>query len=646
MKARILIIDDDELVRSSLALEAEEEGYRVAVASTGEEALELGGKQSFDLVVCDIRMPGKNGLEVIEELKPLLPNVRFIVITGYASADTPVKALKLRVDDYLLKPFDGEVFLQSVRSVLERPSQSEEFETQVPQQQDDLLRILQRVTERAPLRLAHAERVATEASRRGFSPRKIRQIYLAGLLYETPVSDLDSFPGLHRIRGILRHKESLEALLLKETAHAEVAEESDNFTLPDDSSIPKNNILRLARKHRLLGHFELAQGLYEQILRQAHNDPELEGVVKLEQGETYLSAGRKQKARELGESLRETARESRLPLLSARATLLLARLSDQPEESLLEAFHTFQMWEAQAETACAALLLAAAGNEEGLSWHTLPGAERAKQLFGEKARYLRPAETTKVAEKPELVIRLFGPFRVEHKGVPLPNEAWASRKDRLLLTYLAGHPGRILTEEELLLQFWPKGGDRSRHSLHNSVSQIRRMLSSAIELPGKELVVRQNDGYRLGEELQVDLALFQEDLSQGSRAGLSGDWEKALFHLQRAERLVEGELLEGDYQEWTFPLREEVQRELTECWEMLANYFEKRNKSEVARGYWEKILGLDSCFEPAYESLFNHLRRSGQISELHRLYKRAENAFRTELDLDLPSHLRDFLSEI
>ena len=107
----ILVVDDDELVRASLELEAEDAGFRVATAANGPAALELARYNRFDLVVCDIRMPGMDGLEVIEHLKKSQPQAGCIVITGYASPDTPVRALKMRVDDYLLKPFDGPTFL-------------------------------------------------------------------------------------------------------------------------------------------------------------------------------------------------------------------------------------------------------------------------------------------------------------------------------------------------------------------------------------------------------------------------------------------------------------------------------------------------------------------------------------------------------
>ena len=80
MSECVLVIDDDELVRASLELEALDAGYRVACADSGAEALKLARLNHFDAVVCDIRMPGMNGLEVIEHLKRLQPYIRTVVI--------------------------------------------------------------------------------------------------------------------------------------------------------------------------------------------------------------------------------------------------------------------------------------------------------------------------------------------------------------------------------------------------------------------------------------------------------------------------------------------------------------------------------------------------------------------------------------
>lgn len=113
----ILLVDDDELVRQSLEMLLTHEGFAVRSASGGRQALELARLQLFDLVVCDVRMPDMDGLETVAALREHLPEAHFMLVTGFASEDAPVEALRLKVDDYLRKPFDLSHFLGRVRQL-------------------------------------------------------------------------------------------------------------------------------------------------------------------------------------------------------------------------------------------------------------------------------------------------------------------------------------------------------------------------------------------------------------------------------------------------------------------------------------------------------------------------------------------------
>ncbi len=116
----ILLVDDDETLRLSLTMLLENEGYTVAAAESGERALDLAREHYYDLVLCDVRMPGMDGIEAVGHLKDSIADAYFIVMTGYASEEAPVEALRLGVNDYLNKPFDLPLFLEKVRSVARR----------------------------------------------------------------------------------------------------------------------------------------------------------------------------------------------------------------------------------------------------------------------------------------------------------------------------------------------------------------------------------------------------------------------------------------------------------------------------------------------------------------------------------------------
>lgn len=120
MQKKILVVDDDPLVLKSLQNLLTHEGYEVTGAKNGREAEAPLKTGAFHLIICDIRMPGQNGIRVIKNLKEICQKERreeipFMFITGYASEEAPIDAIKLGAKDYLLKPFDLDELLKSVR---------------------------------------------------------------------------------------------------------------------------------------------------------------------------------------------------------------------------------------------------------------------------------------------------------------------------------------------------------------------------------------------------------------------------------------------------------------------------------------------------------------------------------------------------
>lgn len=112
-------MDDDPLVLKSIHNLLLREGYAVDCAKTAGEALEKFQSKTFQLILCDIRMPGEDGITAIQKLreteKSAEAQVPCIFITGYASEEAPIEAIKLGAKDYLLKPFDLDELLASVR---------------------------------------------------------------------------------------------------------------------------------------------------------------------------------------------------------------------------------------------------------------------------------------------------------------------------------------------------------------------------------------------------------------------------------------------------------------------------------------------------------------------------------------------------
>lgn len=121
--AKILVIEDDVNMNEVLVTTLEGSGHELESAYNGPQAIEMCKENQYDLVISDVRLPGMDGVETLEQVRKVQPRVRYIIITGYASTDTPVRAIRQRVDDYLFKPFSLKYLMDSVEKVLTSPAE-------------------------------------------------------------------------------------------------------------------------------------------------------------------------------------------------------------------------------------------------------------------------------------------------------------------------------------------------------------------------------------------------------------------------------------------------------------------------------------------------------------------------------------------
>jgi len=115
-QANILVIDDEETMRDSCRQTLSRDGSRVAVAEDGLRGLAMLKKESFDLVILDLKMPGLSGMEVLKKIEEEDPEVVVVVITGYATVESAVEAMKIGAYDFIPKPFTPE----SLRAIVKR----------------------------------------------------------------------------------------------------------------------------------------------------------------------------------------------------------------------------------------------------------------------------------------------------------------------------------------------------------------------------------------------------------------------------------------------------------------------------------------------------------------------------------------------
>src|SRR5512147_1122244 len=120
MKSNILVVDDEPVARQSLSEILRLEGYAVNSVPNGQAAVEYVRTHPVDLMIVDLRMPGMDGLEVIQVVNQISPETEVILLTAYGSTETAIQALRLRIHDYLLKPASPAQVVASVKKGLAR----------------------------------------------------------------------------------------------------------------------------------------------------------------------------------------------------------------------------------------------------------------------------------------------------------------------------------------------------------------------------------------------------------------------------------------------------------------------------------------------------------------------------------------------
>ncbi len=116
MKTRILVVDDERAIRDLLSDAISHGGYDVLSASNGKEALSLIEQENIHIAICDIKMPGMDGIDLLKKIRDISPETIVLMITAYASVETAVDALRYGAFDYILKPFiEEDVFAKILR---------------------------------------------------------------------------------------------------------------------------------------------------------------------------------------------------------------------------------------------------------------------------------------------------------------------------------------------------------------------------------------------------------------------------------------------------------------------------------------------------------------------------------------------------
>ena len=117
---KILVIDDEAIVRTSCERTLVPEGYDVSLVTSGQDGIALMEKENFNLVLLDLKMPDMDGIEVLNKIKLNWPETKVVMVTGYSTVDTAVQALRLGAYNFIEKPFTPDTLLTAVKEVFEK----------------------------------------------------------------------------------------------------------------------------------------------------------------------------------------------------------------------------------------------------------------------------------------------------------------------------------------------------------------------------------------------------------------------------------------------------------------------------------------------------------------------------------------------
>lgn len=106
LRAKVLLVDDEEDFTDVLSKRLEARNLKVKTVNRGEDAVHMVDKHSFDVIILDLAMPGMDGLETLQKIKANHPDAEIIMLTGHASVESSVKAMKIGAEDFMEKPVD------------------------------------------------------------------------------------------------------------------------------------------------------------------------------------------------------------------------------------------------------------------------------------------------------------------------------------------------------------------------------------------------------------------------------------------------------------------------------------------------------------------------------------------------------------
>lgn len=674
----VLVLEDDLGLLATLVEVLSDCGFKVMSTSDSSKAVELSLEYDFDILVTDVRMSGMDGLQALAKMQEWSPNVCSLVITGFSSETDTLRALRLGVGEYLLKPFR----IEDLQAAIDRLVLRVVSQRRASLHESNLLSFLRwslagfaaspAVEQKCAWALPAADKARELADYFALDEPDVQALELASLCTSLArhglPKELDTILP-PRVLTLLQNSQGLESQLLEASQAL-----AQGLPLPPATPSVVTEALQAgassntgqARKRRATLALALALEQSDQLgaAVQAYQSlatppPSSEGAraclalaqlaSRLERKEQVITYAHQAVAisRSLGpHSLAESAYQAGLlldPLDRATAHALyreaeelfaslempgpasLARLARGLETAQLE-------W--QLEHPSEALRAATGWLLPRLRASGEPAAQSLARLLG---------EDTELAPRPSLpTLRIFslGLQEIFHDGVRLADTSFRrNQKARQLLTYLAWERNRVVPDDVLAEIFWPQEGTRGRKNVYS----MRSILRKALQPPGiaEEVayVSRQPQGLGMDRELPWwhDVEELRGCLRAWEQAERAQDLLAAQTTLQRAAELYRGPFLENCYLDWAVQARQQLEAQMCQALCRLAELLMAKQAAvslaealEVGR----RVLEIDPCYQDAYALMMRAELARNHPLEAMKLYDRAQKTLARELQVE------------
>lgn len=663
---KILVLEDDEHFRGVLVEALEDEGYSVTGCGSGDEAVEKARHEEFTLIVADVKMKGLDGLGAVSLIQSLQPEMRSLVVTGFADTIEMARADNLCLDGFLKKPFDLDSLLDQVE-MLVRKQAAVKAEAQAEAVRLEWARWVndregQRVDSVGDLSSVELTRITREmCSRLGLGGFEGEQLLSAVFWLADPShgekacpKPLARFVG-NESGGLVREAclalgslvgrtppESVPPYLLSLVEELKEQE-------PPGSSESESSMVETARLLFQRGDYAACENALDQFFSKEAVFGRERVRAQTLRAHIYARSNRVEQAYKAVKRMMESARQDG-PLSLSEASLAAGFFLLQMEQNK-DAAGCY----AAAGKACETLGLALEAEVCELV-HDLLLAPRLDQSLGERVQILnRPEHQKAVATfrptfdlvfarwgstldavlrggeerdgssfKPRVELCSLGRFKVTFEGREIPNSWWRSKKARQLFSYLALETGR-LSEEGLIEQFWPGDPTKGRNNLYTAASYIR----GAFKKAGLERDPLERSSGAL--ELSGDLELWHDcaEVLAAREADTAAEKRRALS-------LYHGSFLPDCYMDWAERTKRMLDEAVLEVSLELGQQALEGGRFSEAAEAGRTALGVSPCLDAAHLLVMESLLKQSRFLEVLRHYESCQQVYRLELETSPP----------